>query len=88
MGCMAACLLCCRPNESHAGRDLPVEAVLIVLGNEPLDDSTPTVDMIARVNKAVEYLEEHPTSILLFSGGPTAGTNTEARMMAGLAMSQ
>jgi uncharacterized SAM-binding protein YcdF (DUF218 family) len=63
-----------------------VETVLVVLGNEPLDDSTPTVDTIARVEKAVQYLNRYPESVLIFTGGPTAGTNTEARMMVDLAL--
>jgi uncharacterized SAM-binding protein YcdF (DUF218 family) len=65
-----------------------VEAVLVVLGNEPLDDNTPTVDMGARVNKAIAFAKEHPGSVLLFTGGPTAGRTTEARMMADLAIAQ
>ena len=65
-----------------------VEAVLVVLGNEPLDDNTPTVDMTARVNKAVAFAKEYPGSVLLFTGGPTAGRMTEARMMADLAIAQ
>ena len=65
-----------------------VEAVLVVLGNEPLDDKTPTVDMAARVNKAVAFAKEHPDAVLLFTGGPTAGRTTEARMMADLAIAQ
>ena len=62
--------------------------VLIVLGNEPLDDSTPTVDTVARVKKAVAYQKEHPGTLLLFTGGPTAGQTSEARMMANLAIAQ
>lgn len=65
-----------------------VGAVLVVLGNEPLDDNTPTVDMLARVNKAVAFAREHPGSLLLFTGGPTAGKTTEARMMADIAIAQ
>ena len=64
------------------------DTVLVVLGNEPLDDSTPTVDTIARVNKAVAFHGENPATLLVFTGGPTAGTNTEARMMADLAVAQ
>ncbi|MBI3985377.1 MAG: YdcF family protein [Lentisphaerae bacterium] len=64
------------------------DTVLIVLGNEPLDDSTPTVDMVARVTKAVEFQKQHLAALLVFTGGPTAGTNSEARMMANLAIAQ
>ena len=65
-----------------------VDTVLIVLGNEPLDDATPTVDTIARVAKAVEFCKKHPATLLLFAGGATVGTNSEARMMADLAVAQ
>ena len=64
------------------------DVVLVVLGNEPLDDKTPTVDTVARVKKAVAFQKEHPSTLLVFTGGPTAGTNTEARMMADLAVAQ
>mgnify|MGYP001569925851 CR=1 FL=1 len=63
-------------------------AVVVVLGNEPLDDATPTVDTVARVETAVEFQRQHPGTLLLFTGGSTAGTNTEARMMADLAIAQ
>jgi len=64
------------------------DTVLVVLGNEPLDDTTPTVDMVARVKKAVTLQKEHPTTLLVLTGGPTAGKTTEARMMADLAVAQ
>ncbi len=63
-------------------------ALLIVLGNEPLDDQTPTVDMIARVTLAVKYQQQHPGTLLLFTGGATAGKVSEAAMMWHLAQSQ
>ncbi len=62
--------------------------MLIVLGNEPLDDETPTVDTIARVTKAVTYQQENSGALLVFTGGPTAGNTSEARMMADLAVAQ
>lgn len=65
-----------------------VSSVLIVLGNEPLDDQTPTVDTKNRVQKAVEYYFAHPEStLLIFTGGPTAGKKTEALMMSEYAQS-
>jgi uncharacterized SAM-binding protein YcdF (DUF218 family) len=64
------------------------DTVLVVLGNAPLNDVTPTVDMTARVRQAVIFQKEHPGTLLVFTGGPTAGTNSEARMMAGLAAAQ
>src|SRR5712671_686953 len=63
-----------------------VDTVLVVLGNQPLDDHTPTVDMIARVNKAVEFHKANLGTVLVFTGGPTAGVVSEARMMADLAI--
>lgn len=62
-----------------------VNTVLVVLGNEPLDDQTPTVDMIARVKKAVEFYKANPGSLLVLTGGATAGKVSEARMMADIA---
>lgn len=44
--------------------------------------------MAARVNTAVAFTREHSGSVLLFTGGPTAGKTTEARMMADLAITQ
>lgn len=64
------------------------DTVLVVLGNEPLDGSTPTIDTVARVTRAVEYQKEHPATLLVFTGGPTVGTNSEARMMADVAIAQ
>jgi hypothetical protein len=63
------------------------ETVLVVLGNEPLDDSTPTVDMVARVKRAVDFQKEHPGSFLIFTGGKTVGQTSEASMMAKIARS-
>lgn len=57
----------------------PVQSLLIVLGNEPLDDKTPTLDTMTRVKTAVSYFQEHPSSILIFTGGPTAGKTTGTR---------
>lgn len=74
-----------RPDARPAAR---FDTVLIVLGNEPLDDTTPTVDMIARVAKAVEFHRQQPASLLILTGGPTIGTNSEARLMADLALRQ
>jgi uncharacterized SAM-binding protein YcdF (DUF218 family) len=72
----------------EVARTASFDAVLIVLGNEPLDDSTPTVDMVARVRKAVEFHKQHPKSLLVFTGGKTAGSISEARMMADIAITQ
>ncbi len=78
---------CGRPDDPEPVKS-PFDTVLIVLGNEPLDDQTPTVDTIARVAKAVAFQEENPATLLVFTGGPTAGTRSEARMMADLAVAR
>ena len=64
-----------------------IENILVVLGNEPLDDATPTIDTMTRVRKAVKFFSVHPSSILIFTGGPTANKVTEAQVMANYAMS-
>jgi uncharacterized SAM-binding protein YcdF (DUF218 family) len=65
-----------------------VRRVAIVLGNEPLDGSTPTLDMTRRALRAVEFYEQNPGAVLVFTGGPTAGGLSEAMMMAGIAASR
>jgi len=77
----------CRAGESPR-RSSSVDTVLVVLGNEPLDDDTPTINMVARVGAAAGFQKEHPDTVLVFTGGATSGTNTEVRMMADLAVSQ
>jgi len=63
-------------------------AVLVVLGNMPLDDTTPTVDTMARINVAVDfYHKRQGNCIIVFSGGPTAGRLSEASIMATYARS-
>ena len=63
------------------------ESVVVILGNEPLDQETATVDTIARVMKAVEFKKENPNALLIFTGGKTVGSVSEARMMADIAIS-
>jgi hypothetical protein len=60
----------------------------IVPGNEPLDESTPTVDLVARTLKAVDYWSRQPGCVLVLTGGRTAGAISEARMMAIIAASR
>jgi uncharacterized SAM-binding protein YcdF (DUF218 family) len=75
----------CTAGETIQADKTPVGTILVVLGNEPLDDQTPTVDMIARVKKAVEFHKANPNSLLILTGGPTVGEVSEARMMAEIA---
>ena len=75
----------CTAGEAIQAGKTSVGTILVVLGNEPLDDHTPTVDMIARVKKAVEFHKGQPDSLLVLTGGATAGGVSEARMMADIA---
>ena len=46
--------------------------ILVVLGNMPLDDATPTIDTMTRVQTAVKYYTSHidkEPCLLVFSGG-------------------
>ena len=66
----------------------PRPTVLVVLGNMPLNDATPTIDTMTRVQTAVKYYQDHPRdSLLVFSGGPTAGLVSEAATMGNYAQS-
>jgi len=57
------------------------QTVIVVLGDRPLDDTTPTVDMVYRVLKGVELAEKFPKAIMIMSGGATKGHTPEAQMM-------
>jgi len=78
----------CRAKDENRTIAGSFEAVIIVLGNEPLDDDTPTVDMISRVKEAVAFNRRQPRSLLVFTGGKTAGRISEAGMMARIALSE
>jgi len=61
----------------------------VVLGNRPLDDSTPTVDMVQRILTAIEYARPYGRSaVFILTGAATEGTVSEARMMALIALSR
>ena len=75
----------CAAGETIQAGKTSVGTILVVLGNEPLDEHTPTVDMIARVKKAVEFHKANPDSLLVLTGGVTVGGVSEARMMADIA---
>jgi uncharacterized SAM-binding protein YcdF (DUF218 family) len=69
--------------------DFNFENILIVLGNEPLDDSTPTIDTMKRVDAAGIFYNRQSNkekTIVIFTGGPTAGKKTEASVMADYAI--
>ena len=57
------------------------QTAIIVLGDRPLDDTTPTVDMVYRVLKGVELARKFPQAVLIMSGGATKGPTPEAQMM-------
>lgn len=61
---------------------------IIVLGTEPLDETTPSLDMVRRVETGIEVFKKDPGNLLIFSGGRTAGSISEARMMALIAYSR
>ena len=54
---------------------------IIVLGTRPLDETTPSLDMVRRVEKGMTLLRDNPQAILIFSGGRTGGVISEAKMM-------
>ena len=54
---------------------------IVVLGNRPLEVSTPSVLMVSRVKKGVELLAQKHSQIIIFTGGRTAGHISEAEMM-------
>ncbi len=59
--------------------------IIVVLGTEPLDDTTPSLDMVRRVETGIKVFKANAHSLLFFSGGKTAGPISEARMMARMA---
>jgi uncharacterized SAM-binding protein YcdF (DUF218 family) len=64
------------------------ETAIIVLGDRPLDDTMPTVDMVYRVLKGVELAKKYPKAIVIMSGGATKGPTPEAQMMGLIAWSR
>ncbi|MBF0490042.1 MAG: YdcF family protein [Candidatus Omnitrophica bacterium] len=64
------------------------ETVIIVLGDRPLDDTMPTVDMVYRVLKGIQLATQFPDAIMIMSGGATKGHTPEARMMGLIAWSR
>ena len=64
------------------------DAAIIVLGTRPLDENTLSLDMIRRVEKAVELYAKYPAAAMIFTGGKTAGKVSEAQMMAQYAASR
>lgn len=74
------------PLPMHSVREHASEAV-VVLGNQPLDEYTPTVDLMKRVLAGVKYFAEKKDAFLVFSGGATTGGISEAKMMEVIALS-
>ena len=65
-----------RWNTKHAN------TAIIVLGTSSFDETTPSLDMVRRVETGIKILKRNPDAVLIFSGGKTAGPISEARMMA------
>jgi len=83
---LVACSMDRVDKSTISGGRVRYDCVLVVLGNEPLDDLTPTVDTVARVEKSVAFFKDHPRSLLVFTGGKTSGSVSEAKMMAEIAI--
>ena len=79
---------CSNSTNFPAGRTPRFHTAFVVLGNRPLHDSTPTVDMIQRVLTAVPNVKGRTNVALVLTGGPTEGPVSEARMMALIAQSR
>ena len=63
------------------GTESPTAQTLILLG-AGLDGDRPSLTLIARMQTALEYLEENPNAAVVVTGGQGAGeTVTEARAM-------
>lgn len=58
------------------------DTAIIVLGTAPLDETTPSLDMVRRVETGTGLLKKNPHAVLIFSGGRTGGPISEAKMMA------
>ncbi|MDP2941130.1 MAG: YdcF family protein [Candidatus Omnitrophota bacterium] len=56
-------------------------SAIIVLGTAPLDETTPSLDMGRRVETAIKLWKRNPEVLLIFSGGRTGGSISEAMMM-------
>jgi len=65
-----------------------IDTAVIVLGNEPFDESTPTLDMVKRVMAGIDAFKVNPNAVLVLTGGKTSGRISEAKMMALIALSK
>jgi len=72
----------------HDLRAFSFENIIVVLGNMPLDEATPTIDTVYRVFKAIEVYNDHPNSLIIMTGGRTVGPISEAEMMGLIAWSR
>jgi uncharacterized SAM-binding protein YcdF (DUF218 family) len=68
-----------------SAQDTRIDPLVIVLGTAPLDEATPSLDMVRRVEEGVRIASRYAHSKILFTGGKTVGVTSEAAMMAGLA---
>lgn len=68
---------------SAAGKTPPETATVVVLGCKVEKSGAPSLSLKSRIEKAAEYLQEHPEAVCIVSGGK--GSNepaTEASVMA------
>ncbi len=76
------------PVPSRDSGNADYDTAIIVLGTGPLDETTPSLDMVKRVEAGVRLLKDNQYAILIFSGGRTCGNISEARMMALIAFAR
>ena len=72
------------PYQSSTGQKYDV---IIVLGNAPSEDCTPSDIMKQRVLKGVEIFNEGMSNRILFSGGNSVGECIESEIMSSIAVS-
>jgi uncharacterized SAM-binding protein YcdF (DUF218 family) len=65
-----------------------IKKAVVVPGNQPLDSSTPGIDLIKRTLKAVQFYANNPDAVLIFSGAATVSGISESRMMSLIARSR
>jgi len=64
------------------------DTAIIVLGDRPLNDTTPTVDMVYRVLKGVALAKKFTRAVVIMTGGATKSPTPEAQMIGLIAWSR